>query len=229
MKCFGSNPGLDINFCDAYILPILFSIFSLNMAATPGSAQDVNLPNCQPPVADEFLLLVVTPTVETKEQLQQALPPSVSVPACNYLGSQVSRMGGFRDIDHANAWSQYITEVVGLPAFVARPPSANSSSASDPIAVAPAIPKFEPKLLGMGYAILVDYFNDPAIATQLQQAQQARPGLASYGQRPYLLADYTTDGNLAVRTLTNLSNQGFQVLLVDSRAVTLLTDQIQQP
>jgi hypothetical protein len=210
----------------------LLSLLSLGITAASGLAQtNPELPACQPPAADEYLLLVVTPTAQTQEKLKQSLPPSVSVPACNYLGSQVSRMGGFRDVDNANAWSQYINEVVGLPAFVARPPSGATATTPPPVpgqvptASAPT-QAFAPKPLGSGYAVLVSYFNNPAIAAQLKQARQQTPGLVSYGQRPYLLAHYTNDSAAALNTLTTLTNQGFQALLVDSRDVMVLTEQV---
>jgi hypothetical protein len=207
----------------------VMGILALTATASPSLAQSPDLPACQPPAAGEYLLLVVTPTAQTQAQLKQSLPPSVNVPACNYLGSQVSRMGGFRDLENANAWSQYITEVVGLPAFVARPSAETAETASVAVTSPTPRPSFDPQTLGAGYAVLVDYFNDPAMATQIQRLRQEPPGLVSYGQRPYLLVDHTRDSNGAVATLQSLTNQGYQVLLVDSREVILLIDQVAQP
>jgi hypothetical protein len=46
--------------------------------------------------------------------------------------------------------------------------------------------------------------------------------LVSYGQRPYLLARYTTSEREANSTLRQLSDRGFWSMVVDSRRVTLL-------
>jgi hypothetical protein len=69
---------------------------------------------------------------------------------------------------------------------------------------------------------LVDYFEQPEIATQVRQILSQDVGLVSYGQRPYLLAGYTTSQTTANATLQTLSDRGFWVMLVDSRRVVLL-------
>jgi hypothetical protein len=76
--------------------------------------------------------------------------------------------------------------------------------------------------LGEGYAVLVDYFNQPEIAAQVQQLLGEKVGLVSYGQRLYLLAVHTTSQREANSTLQKLSDRGFWSMLVDSRRVTLL-------
>lgn len=81
---------------------------------------------------------------------------------------------------------------------------------------------FSPKPLGAGYAVLVNYFNRPELAVQVQQAVAKDIGLASYGQRPYLLAIYTTDQTAANKILQSLTDRGFWAMVVDSRRVTVL-------
>ncbi|MEB3274527.1 MAG: hypothetical protein VKJ85_12140 [Prochlorothrix sp.] len=186
----------------------------------PGSS----LPACNPPAPGEYLLLVLTPDAASQNSLRQALPPSVAVPACDYLGNTVSRMGGFRNPEDATAWADYIQEVANLQSFVARPPStAPNTPPSPPI---PTTRTFNPQLLGPGYAVLVDYGNDPAVAQRLRQARQRTPGLVSFGQRPYLLTFQSTDSNQALALLADLNRQGFKALVVNSQGVVLLTDQV---
>jgi len=81
-------------------------------------------------------------------------------------------------------------------------------------------------VLGAGYAVLVDYFHNPAVAQQLQRARQQTPGLVSFGQRPYLLALYTGDGSVALGTLATLQGLGFQALVVNSQGIVVLVDQV---
>jgi len=188
------------------------------------------LPACAPPAPGEYLLLVLTPDPTSQESLRQSLPPSVSVPACDYLGNTVSRMGGFRTPEDANAWADYIKESASLQSFVARPsdnsPSASPNPPSTASSPAPSPRTFTPQALGTGYAVLVDYSNDPLVAQRLRQARQQIPGLASFGQRPYLLASYTADSTTALALLTDLSRQGFKALVVDAPSVVVLTDQV---
>jgi hypothetical protein len=74
----------------------------------------------------------------------------------------------------------------------------------------------------MGYAVIVNYFNRPEVAGQIQQALGKDIGLASYGQRPYLLATYTTDQTAANALLQSLSDKGFWAMVVDGRRTVLL-------
>jgi len=85
---------------------------------------------------------------------------------------------------------------------------------------------FNPKPLGTGYAVLVNYFNRPELATQVQRLLGREVGLVSYGQRPYLLATYTTNQASAHATLQKLTDRGFWAMVVDSRRVTLLRQTI---
>lgn len=208
-----------------------------------------NAPPCQPPSQGEYLLLVLTQTPESQSKVQSILPTSTQGVVCSYMNDTVTRVSGFTNVEVANSWAQYLTEVTGLPAFVARAnspeppratapaPTANNptppGTAKPPTAAAtptpaatgsprPSTTSFNPAPLGSGYAVLVNYFNRPEIAPQVQQAISRDVGLVSYGQRPYLLAVYTRDVSLANSTLKTLSDRGFWVMMVDSRWVTLL-------
>lgn len=85
------------------------------------------------------------------------------------------------------------------------------------------VPEYNPQPLGSGYAVLVDYFNNPEVAVQLQEVLGQNIGLASYFARPYLLVVHTQSETDANSRLRNLSDRGFSAVVVDSNRVTLLT------
>ncbi|MBD2465421.1 hypothetical protein H6G89_30910 [Oscillatoria sp. FACHB-1407] len=253
---------------------------------------------CAPPAANEYLLMVVYRSPQAHDQLTQALPRNTTTTVCDYLGTTVTRVGGFTDLEVANSWAQFLSDVGGLQAFVARPPEANVPPTDQPVAPeatqsptpqpdanATATPPFpspgtppdanqptpgataselapapfpqptptpatqpspspapqatptpgpatdprvayNPQALGTGYAVLVDYFNRPEVATQLQQVITTPVGLVSYEQRPYLLATYTSDLTAAAAVLQTLSDRNFSVVIVDSRRAVLLTPRV---
>lgn len=201
-----------------------------------------NYAACQPPNPGEYLLLVVSKTPESQDQVRRLLPPSTTVSVCNYLNDVVTRVGGFTSADTANAWAKYIRESAGLAAVVARPsetapptavaPQPSTLPSSQPATSAPVAPStpapirnargYNPQALGAGYAVLVDYFSQPELATRVHQLIGKDIGLAAYRQRPYLLAIYTSDQRLANSTLQSLTDRGFWAMVVDSRRVTLL-------
>lgn len=193
---------------------------------------------CQPPQPNEFLLLVVTRTPETQNQVQQLLPPNASVATCGYLNEVVMRVGGFRTVERANAWARYINESTGLGAYVVRPaetlsatapPSIETTATVNPPAAqvsqsttASSSSVYRPQPLGPGYAVLVDYANQPEIAAKVQQILSKDVGLVAYRQSPFLLALYTNDATAAYGALQTLSDRGLWATLVDSRRVVLL-------
>ncbi len=202
--------------------------------------QSASYATCQPPSPSEYLLLVVTRTPDSQTQVQQLLPPNTTVGACTYLEDTVTRVGGFRTVERANAWAKYVTETTGLAAFVARPaespqgsPTAATTEPSTAPSTAAAKPNdsasYSPKPLGLGYAVLVDYQNQPEMAAKVRQILGKDVGLVAYGQRPYLLAVYTADSNAANTTLQRLSDRGFWATLVDSRRVILLRRTVSLP
>jgi len=198
--------------------------------------------DCQPPIAGEYLLLVVSKTPESQEQVRRSLPPNATVTVCNYLNDVVTRVGGFTTAEAANAWAKYMRESIGLSAFVARPSEPAAQTSPTPTATVPFptgtsvvrspsrdLRSYNPQMLSGGYAVLVDYFSKPELATQVQQLVGKDIGLASYRQRPYLLAVHTTDQSLANSTLQALTDRGFWAMVVDSRRVTLLRQPIATP
>jgi hypothetical protein len=191
---------------------ILLVFVGLTGVADSCLAQQTIYP-CQPPQPDEYLLFVFTQTQENQEQIQRTLPPKTQTTVCRYLEDTVTRVAGFSNIEDAQSWARYVREIVGLSAYVARPASASPSTNSL---------AYNPQPLGEGYAVLVDYFNQPEIAAQVQQLLGEKVGLVSYGQRLYLLAVHTTSQREANSTLQKLSDRGFWSMLVDSRRVTLL-------
>ena len=170
--------------------------------------------SCQPPQSDEYLLLVLSQTSERHQVIQQTLPPNTQSTFCQYLDDTVTRIGGFRQLEDANTWARYVNEVVGLSAYVVRPTAATPTTSSR---------AYNPQPLGEGYAVLVDYFNQPEVASQVRQLIGSDIGLVSYGQRPYLLAVYTRNQREANSTFRELSDRGFWSMVVDSRRVTLLS------
>lgn len=189
------------------------------------NAQPGLLP-CQPPKLGESLLLIVTNSNENQQQIMGILPPQVIATPCQYLDDVVLRVEGFPNISTASNWAQYINNNFKLSAFVAVPqgdsrmPIPQSTPENQP---------YNPQPLGQGYAVLVDYFNNPQIAAELQQLLQQKVGLVSYQQRPYLLAEFTANQNMAKRVLQSLSDRGFWVLMVDAPAVILLRNAVTVP
>lgn len=220
-----------------YILSLpLFSagfVAVLGLTIFPNSVKAQT--NCEPPQSDEYLLLIVTKTREQQEMAKRSFPGNTNNTVCRYINDTVTRIGGFRDSQIAGDWVKYIQDVVGLPAYVVRSPAASlpqnlpvynpqPAADSEPIAnPATGNLAFNPQRLGPGYAVLVDYFNQPELAGQVKQVLGAQVGLASYGQRPFLFIAYTTDRNAATAALKTLSDRGFWPMLVDSRRVTVIS------
>ncbi|MEA5621167.1 hypothetical protein VB711_25515 [Cronbergia sp. UHCC 0137] len=226
---------------------LLLAIAPLISSSIPAFGQS-GIPPCQPPSPGEYLLLVVSPTVNNQQQLRKALPPEIKTVSCKYLKDKtVMRIGGFKTIDDANRWARYLNNIVGLPTIIttrpktptaATTPKKPTTTPKTPVAATtpkkPATPKtpvaattpqaitYNPKILGDGYAVLVDYFNRPELVNNVQKAVGGNVGFVSYGQRPYLLAVYTTNQREAYNTLKKLNEGGFFALLADGRKVMLL-------
>lgn len=205
------------------------------IAADPATAQ--SLPACQPPRANEYLLLVPQSS-GTQAQLQQLLPANAVLTPCNYLSTNVVRVEGFASADIATAWAQYIQDTASLQAYVARPaplssiatvPNAvggTSSPVPNPAPTTPALPPYQPQTLGTGYAVVVNYFNRPEVAANVRQVTSRDVGLVAFEQQPYLLAAFTTDPAFASTMLRSLSDQGLTAAIVDSRRTVLLTSTV---
>ncbi|HEY9691708.1 MAG TPA: hypothetical protein V6D15_05860 [Oculatellaceae cyanobacterium] len=124
------------------------------------------------------------------------------------------------------------------PVFVATPAQASFTTLPLIPVNPPAPPQrtvaqntgnFPPELLGYGFAVLVDYSNQPQLVNQVRELMGGNVGLASYGQRSYLLAVHTTNQREASSTWQRLSDRGLLAMLVDSRKVTLLRPQFTNP
>ena len=194
---------------NAFVLALIGLISGVDSAT---AQQEISV--CQPPSAGEYLLLVISPTPDKEHQLRRALPPELKTTTCRYLKDTVTRIGGFTRIEDANRWARYINDVVGLKGIITTRP--RDLGSTTPTA------SYRPQRLGDGFAVLVDYYNHPEVATQVQQVVGGDVGFVSYGQRPYLLAVYTTNQKEAYNTLQTLSDRGFFAILVDSRKVMLL-------
>ena len=202
-------------------------------------------PPCPPPAANEYLLLVRSDTEAERTRVQDLLPSNSTVMICNYLEDTVVRAGGFTNLENANAWAQYMTEVEGFQAFVARPaanpepmatatppPTEQASTPADNTAANPQTPAepsvttFTPQPLGEGFAVLVDYQYNPETALAIQAQVGQAVGLAVHKQRSYLLIAYSPDVGGAASTMDVLSSYGISGFIVDSEEVVMLTPAI---
>lgn len=179
----------------------------------PGSRS--GLPTCQPPRSGEFLVLVRRPDRQIEAQLYAALPAGVSADPCDYLGEPVMRLGGFPTAAIAQAWADFVRDRTGTPAFVIEPSTASAAGS-----------QLKPGILGSGYAVLVDYFGDPATVDRLKSIVTGPIGLVAHGQRPYLLIWQGADLKAAGEALQRASDQGFSAFVVDRRQVVQLRPSI---
>jgi hypothetical protein len=212
-----------------------FGLLTLGTVSLPYSAMAQALPACQPPQANEFLLLVPQQT-ETQAQLQRLLPANAVLTPCDYLNTNVVRVEGFASADIAAAWAQYLSDAAGLQAYVARPatnlaaaPIPNAGGTSSPVsnastsAASTSATAYNPQALGSGFAVVVDYSNKPEVAASVRQITTRDVGLVAFEQQPYLLAAHTSDAAAAANLLRILSERGLTAAIVDSRRTMLLT------
>ncbi|NET55670.1 MAG: hypothetical protein F6K47_05720 [Symploca sp. SIO2E6] len=179
---------------------------------TKGLQSDI-ISVCQPPRQDEYLLFILTQTRAIYEEIRATLPPQLPTTYCQYFNDKVIRVGGFNNLLDVQGWARYFREIVGLSAFVIQAvPSGNYTQGDE----------YKPQPLADGYAVLVDYFSQPEIASELRQIIGSEVGLVSYAQRPYLLALYTKSKREANFKLQELSDRGFTSIVVDSRSVILI-------
>jgi hypothetical protein len=200
-------------------LQTLSRLFLIAMAGLTGSIDSVgaqqNIPTCRAPNAGEYLLLVISPTTDNQNQLRRVLPSETNTSVCRYLNDTVTRIGGFGKLEDANRWAKFVRDSAGLSAIITTRPQ--EAQVPTPVNNRP-----RPQPLGQGYAVLVDYFNNPETAKQVQQVVGGDIGFVSYGQRPYLLAVFTTNLREAQNTLQTLSERGYYAQMVDARRVLLL-------
>jgi len=212
------------------LISSLLTITSWSLAARTSLAQEI----CAAPKPGEYLLLIVSNTSEEQKLVQRTLPNDIKSEVCRYLSNLVTRVGGFNDQLVAEDWAAYLQDQVKLPAYVVKqevtPVSRPSPNSTPVVRETPPASKpesrYNPQPLGSGYAVLVDYFNQPELAVQLRTVMGEDVGLVSYAQRPYLLVEYTTDSETATTILKKLSSQGFWSILVDSNRVTVISPAI---
>ena len=217
-----------------WIGALLLSGISSNLTPRSAVAQET----CEPPQAGEYLLLIVSETPADQELARRTLPGDIESQICRYVDGVVTRVGGFEDQLIAEDWASFIKNGSGLQTYVIKPEATQSPQTTAPVDRRPpaseadsrpqqtADSRFNPQPLGSGYAVLVDYLNQPELAAEVKQVTQTDVGLVSYGQRPYLLVQHTPDLEAATSILQTLSNRGFFSLIVDSRRVTVITRQV---
>ncbi|NDJ17495.1 hypothetical protein [Myxacorys almedinensis] len=213
-------------------LSVLPAIAGVLITARSGLAQYAA---CQPPRSGEYLLLVVSQTPDAQARVRSTLPTNADATLCTYFQDTVTRVGGFQSSESATSWANYFSGTVGLSAFVTRPPNGGITAQQPGGTLPEGYPttatnaSYNPQLLGSGYAVIVQYNNRPEIAAQVSQILNRQIGLASYGQRPFLLAAHTTDRRIADSVLRSLSDRGFTATMVDSRQVVLLKSPVNLP
>ncbi len=213
------------------LLPLLSTIATSFMIpaswASTAIAQAGYSP-CQPPNPNESLLLVVSRTPDVQTRVRNLLPTNADATVCLYQTDVVTRIGRFATVEAANAWAKYMADNLGLSAVVVKPPVV---AAPPPVINSPltptAIASYNPQPMGVGYAVLVNYFNHPAIAGEVKQVLNQEVGLVAYDQRPFLLALYTSDATLAKTTMQRLSDRGYAALVVESQQLVLLRSVVQ--
>lgn len=185
-------------------------------------------PQCLPPEPDEHLVLVNQQTPESLEELRALLPEGSTTRICRYLDDTVIRVGGFANEDVATAWGEYLARTLSAETAIVQPATPFAESESDvplPTSDEPseAVPPYNPERLGSGYAVLVDYADRPDIAIAVQSTLGDPVGLAVYRQTPYLLALHSDSARKAGDILEALADADFNVVMVDSRNVILMT------
>ncbi|MGB3239529.1 MAG: hypothetical protein WBB29_14625 [Geitlerinemataceae cyanobacterium] len=172
---------------------------------------------------DEDIEEIATPLEIREEEDRQVylpdvtLPRELALPDYNVLPSISLPDRPPYPVTPSSVPPPVATTYNSLPALP-KPISNSSGTGSPPLPVA-----YNPQLLDEGYAVLVDYFNQPEVAVQLQQTVGADVGLATYARKPYLLVRYTDSEEKANSTLQDLSEIGFLAMVVDSRQVVLLS------
>jgi len=215
LRQFHQLPKILVN---GFLLSMLGVISNVNPVTAQTNKKPI--PVCKAPSPGEYLLLVISPNKNNQEQLRRVLPAKTQGVVCTYLKDTVTRIGGFRKIEDANRWARYVKDSAGLSAIISTQPTISQPTNNNKPQIENTA--YKPRQLGRGFAVLVDYLKRPEMVKEVQSAVGGDVGFASYGQRPYLLAVYTTNQKDAYQTLQKLSDRGFFALIVDSRKVVLL-------
>ena len=229
LKLFDRRMRFLCQFFDKFWLRVMKILMASTIMGVSSLTIEVNyaeaLENCQSPLSNEYLLVVVTDTQAEQDIVRRSLPPDITIARCRYFDKIVSTVRGFDDQEVASDWARYVQDIVGLSAYVVKPDD-DSALPNTPLPVPPEI-GFNPQPLGTGYAVLVDYSNQPEIALQLERSLGRNVGLVVYGQKPFLLVTYTQRRRAATNSLFNLSDRGFLAFVVDSSRVTLISPRVQ--
>ncbi len=195
---------------------------------SPTQVQAQTQPDCAPPSRGEYLLLAPTATPEAQALVRSKAPSDATLAICRYFGATVTRIGGFNTESAASVWGQYLIRTTGIKVTIAAPISGPGSPSPTPVtsSTPPRTASYNPKILGTGYAVIVNYNSRPEVATQLKQAVNGKVGVVAYGERPYLLANQTDDQTAANAIMKLLSDRGFLAMVVDARQVVLLKAQL---
>lgn len=188
-------------------------------------------PPCPPPQTNEFLLLVRGNTEAERNRVQDLLPSSSTVMICNYLSDTVVRAGGFTSLENANAWAQYMTEVEGLQAFVARPAStaATPSPTTPPVTAPPATstpPTATPPVTAPPATSTPPATTNPALPTDTTPAAPATQNPVAYAPQPLndgfaVLVDYQYQPETA-RSVQNQVGQAVGLAVYRQRPYLLI-------
>ena len=253
---------------------------SILLGTSKAMAQGEDLPICESPEADEFLVLVFTPSPPLREEVRQqvgrTLPPAVNdLLVCQYNDNVLSRIGGFSSEAKATEWAEYFENAVGLPLMVITPVTATASAAiapptipsladSTPEVVIPTetvevevkpnttavqgslqpesaqailsatqnttfiepeeiVDPFNPQgLSGEGFGILVDYGDNPAIASEIQPLVNDPVALVTHGTRGYLMVAQAQDETRLIELLNLFSQNDFVAIAVPLPQIILL-------
>ncbi|MEO1589825.1 MAG: hypothetical protein AAFU71_00895 [Cyanobacteria bacterium J06632_22] len=182
-----------------------------------GPAIAQSFPPCPGPAAGEYLLLARGNTAAERERIAAALPAANPVLVCRYRDEVVVRAGGFENLEAANSWALYLRDIEGVETVVAQPAETTAPSATG---------AYQPQALAAGYAVLVDYDNQPTVAALATTALNQPVGLAVYRQRPYLLAAHTADAEAAAAVLQQLAASDLNAILVESQQVVRLLEAV---
>ncbi|MGB2924740.1 MAG: hypothetical protein WBB82_05530 [Limnothrix sp.] len=98
------------------------AVFSTTLVSV---AQDSSLSVCQSPAANEFLVMIFTPSQSLQEEVRlqvgRTLSKNHNLLVCQHGGNVLSRVGGFESLQKARDWAEYFDGAVGLPSMVITP------------------------------------------------------------------------------------------------------------
>lgn len=154
----------------------------LGFSARAAIAQEYSA--CQPPNAGEYLLLVLSRDEENQAQVQRLVPQNTTTTVCRYLDEVVVRVGSFTSAEVANSWAQYMSQIVGLQAVVARP-SETASIQAPPIQTTPSSTETPPPATTTSPTVQATPSSTQATPTPAAPAPAApTPATPAYNPQP---------------------------------------------